>query len=292
MQTKSWFLALIAISTALAMATSNAQQNRDWNAIQITPHEVSDGLYYLEGAGGHIGLLVGEDGIIMVDDQFAPLSNKIEAAIRAISDQPIRFLINTHIHPDHVGGNMHFGGMGIPIVATDNVYVRLSQRGISKPALPVLTFGDPVTMHLNGQDVRIVPTPPAHTDGDSYVHFLGSDAIHTGDVYRTVAYPRVDDTAGGTFAGSIAALDLLIDMAGPNTKIIPGHGVVSTRDDVIKFRDMALEVRDRVQRLIDDGRTLEQITAARPTADLDEEWGFEPPDLLLPVLFNELTQAN
>ncbi len=292
MNTKSWLSALITFATALATSTIFAQQNRDWNAIQITPHEVSDGLYYLEGAGGHIGLLVGDDGIIMVDDQFAPLSEKIYTAIRRISDKPIRFLINTHIHPDHVGGNAHFGGMGIPIVATDNVYVRLTQRGMAKAALPVLTFGDPVTMHLNGQDVRIVPTPPAHTDGDSYVHFLGSDVIHTGDVYRTVAYPRVDDTAGGTFAGSVAALDLLIDMAGPNTKIIPGHGVVSTRDDVIKFRDMAIEVRNRVSRLIDQGMTLEQITAAKPTADIDAEWGFEPPDLLLPVLYAELTQAK
>jgi len=292
MNTKFWLLVALAATAVSATSTSFAQQNRDWNAIQITPHEVSAGLYYLEGAGGHIGLLVGDDGIIMVDDQFAPLSEKIYAAIRRISDQPIRFLINTHIHPDHVGGNAHFGGMGIPIVATDNVYVRLAQRGVTKAALPILTFGDPVTMHLNGQDVRIVPTPPAHTDGDSYVHFLGSDVIHTGDVYRTVAYPRVDDQAGGTFEGSLAALQLLIDMAGPNTKIIPGHGVVSTRDDVIKFRDMAIEVRDRVSRLIDQGMTLEQITAAKPTADLDEAWGFEPPELLLPVLYNELRQGR
>jgi len=292
MNTKLWMSTLIAVSTALAVPAALAQQDRDWNAIQITPHEVAEGLYYLEGTGGHIGLLVGDDGIIMVDDQFAPLSEKIYAAIRDISDQPIRFLINTHIHPDHVGGNAYFGGMGIPIVSRDNVYLRLTQRGTAKPALPVLTFGAPVTMHLNGQDVRIVPTPPAHTDGDSYVHFLGSDAIHAGDVFRTVAYPRVDDQSGGTFEGSLAALQLLIDMAGPNTKIIPGHGVVSTRDDVIKFRDMAIEVRDRVSQLIEQGRTLEQITAARPTADLDAEWGFEPPDLLLPVLYEELMQAR
>lgn len=292
MNTKSWLLASLAGAAALAASASFGQQNRDWNAIQITPHEVSDGLYYLEGAGGHIGLLVGDDGIIMVDDQFAPLSEKIYAAIRNISDQPIRFLINTHIHPDHVGGNAHFGGMGIPIVASDNVYMRLTQRGTAKAALPVLTFGAAVTLHLNGQDIRVVPTPPAHTDGDSYIHFMGSDVIHAGDVFRTVAYPRVDDQSGGTFEGSLAALQLLIDMAGPNTTIIPGHGVLSTRDDVIKFRNMAIEVRERVSRLVAQGMSLDEITAARPTADIDAEWGFDPPDLLLPVLYDELTQAN
>ncbi|HSG66773.1 MAG TPA: MBL fold metallo-hydrolase [Gammaproteobacteria bacterium] len=288
MSSKTWHVVFLAALTASALPAALAQQNRDWGAIQVSPHQLTDKLYYLEGSGGHIGLLIGDDGIIMIDDQFAPLSEKILAAIRGISDQPIRFLINTHVHGDHTGGNANFGGMGIPIVASDNVYVRLSQGSSPKAALPVLTFSAPVTLHLNGEDINIVPTPPAHTDGDSYVHFTGSDVIHAGDVFRTVAYPRVDTENGGTFAGTLEALQLLIDMAGPSTRIIPGHGVVSTREDVVKFRDMAIEVRDRVSQLMREGRTLEQIVAAKPTADIDAEWGFEPPDLLLPVLYEEL----
>jgi glyoxylase-like metal-dependent hydrolase (beta-lactamase superfamily II) len=274
----------------LMVPAAFAQQNRDWDAIRITPHRVADNLYYLEGSGGHIGILIGDDGVIMIDDQFAPLSEKIHAAIREISDLPIRFLINTHVHGDHTGGNAFFGGMDIPIIASDNVYVRLMQGGSAREALPVLTFSEPVTLHLNGEEIVVAPTPPAHTDGDSYIHFRNADVIHAGDVFRTIAYPRVDDLNGGTFAGTLDALQMLIDMAGPNTQIIPGHGVVSSRDDVIRFRDMAIEVRDRVARLIEQGRTLEQIVAAQPTADLDEEWGFDPPDLLLPVLYAELTQ--
>jgi len=289
MNKKSSLALVLATAAVSAMPLAFGQQNRDWNAIQITPHRVADNLYFLEGSGGNIGLLIGDDGIIMIDDQFAPLSEKIHTAIREISDLPIRFLINTHIHGDHTGGNANFGAMGIPIVARDSVYVRLVEGGAAKEALPVLTFSAPVTLHLNGQETVIAPTPPAHTDGDSYIHFRGSDVIHAGDVYRTIAYPRVDDVNGGTFQGSLDALQMLIDMAGPNTKIIPGHGQVSSRADVIKFRDMAIEVRNRVSRMIEQGRTLEQIVAAKPTADLDEAWGFEPPDLLLPVLYNELT---
>lgn len=284
MNTKSWLVFLVTALTAPA----SLSQPRDWDAIEIKAHQLTSSFYYLEGSGGNIGLLVGDDGIIMIDDQFAPLSDKILAAIRGISDEPIRFLINTHVHGDHTGGNANFGGMGIPIVASDNVYLRLSQAGSPKAALPVLTFGASVTLHLNGEEVSVALTPPAHTDGDSIIYFRGSDVIHAGDVFRTIAYPRVDAENGGTFEGSLQALQMLIDMAGPNTKIVPGHGVVSTRDDVVKFRNMAIEVRDRVSRLIQQGRSLEQIVAAKPTADLDAEWGFDPPDLLLPVLYEEL----
>lgn len=291
-------LVLFLLASTIAVVPAAFSQPRDWDAIQVKAHQVSANLYYLEGSGGNIGLLIGDDGIIMIDDQFAPLSDKILAAIRGISDKPIRFLINTHVHGDHTGGNANFGAMGIPIVASDNVYLRLSQAvggdgsATPKAALPVLTFSGPVTLHLNGQDISVSPTPPAHTDGDSYVYFKGSDVIHAGDVFRTIAYPRVDDLNGGTFEGSLQALQMLYDMAGPNTKIVPGHGVVSTRADVKAFRDLALEVRDRVSKLIREGKTLDQVVAARPTADLDAKWGFEPPDLLLPVLYAELKQAR
>jgi cyclase len=290
MRPQSWVL--VSMAAALAVfASAVAAQPRDWDAIEIKPHQVSAKFYYLEGSGGNIGLMIGDDGIVMIDDQFAPLSAKILAAIRQISDKPIRFLINTHVHGDHTGGNANFAGMGIPIVASDNVYVRLAASGEGgAAALPVLTFSAPITLHLNGEDASVVLMPPAHTDGDSYIYFRGSDVLHAGDVFRTVAYPRVDTENGGTFAGTLEALQMLLDIAGPNTKIVPGHGEVSSREDVRAFRDLAVEVRDRVARLIGEGKSLEQIVAAKPTADLDAKWGFGPPDLLLPVLYDELTR--
>jgi cyclase len=287
MNMRSWLVVILAAWTT-SVVPAALSQTPDWDAIEIKAHQVTPNFYYLEGSGGNIGLLVGDDGIIMIDDQFAPLSTKILAAIRGISNKPIRFLVNTHVHGDHTGGNANFGGMGIPIVSSDNVYLRLSQGGSSKAALPVLTFGASVTLHLNGEEVSVVLMPPAHTDGDSYIYFRGSDVIHAGDVFRTIAYPRVDTANGGTFEGSLQALQMLIDAAGPNTKIVPGHGVVSTRDDVKAFRDMAIEVRERVSKLVREGKTLDEIVAAKPTADLDAKWGFDPPDLLLPVLYEEL----
>lgn len=269
-----------------------AQRDVDWGAVEIVVHQVTPGIYYLEGEGGNIGVSAGSDGIVMVDDQFAPLSDKILAAIRSISDQPIRFLINTHVHDDHVGGNEFFADRGATIMARDRVRVRMLEgiRGNAPSpvgALPILTFTGPVSLHLNGEDVDIIPVPPAHTDGDSYVHFRGSDVLHMGDVFRTNGYPGIDVPNGGSWQGTLDALQLALDIAGPNTRILSGHGVVSTRDDVRAFRDMAIEVARRVSRLIEQGMTLEQVTAARPTADLDERWGPRL-DRFLPALYEGL----
>ena len=276
-------VALLTVGSALA------QGQPDFSAVEIETHQVVGNVYYLEGQGGNVGLLVGDDGVLMIDDQFAPLSEKLLAAIRALSDEPIRMLINSHIHGDHTGGNENFGKMGIDIVAHDNVRVRLA-RGVNNGppspavALPVVTYGDTMSLHLNGDTVTIGKLPPAHTDGDSYIRFATADVIHAGDVFRTVGYPGVDFNNGGSVKGTIEALQALVDMAGPNTKILPGHGVVSTRDDVAAFRDLAVELQKRFTDLIRQGMTLEQVVAAKPTADLDAQYGSS--ERLIPAFYN------
>ena len=276
-------VALLTVGSALA------QGQPDFSAVEIKTHQVVGNVYYLEGQGGNVGLLVGDDGVLMIDDQFAPLSDKLLAAIRALSDEPIRMLINSHIHGDHTGGNENFGKMGIDIVAHDNVRVRLA-RGVNNGppspavALPVVTYGDTMSLHLNGDTVTIGKLPPAHTDGDSYIRFATADVIHAGDVFRTVGYPGVDFNNGGSVKGTIEALQALVDMAGPNTKILPGHGVVSTRDDVAAFRDLAVELQKRFTDLIRQGMTLEQVVAAKPTADLDAQYGSS--ERLIPAFYN------
>jgi glyoxylase-like metal-dependent hydrolase (beta-lactamase superfamily II) len=280
---------LLAACVAVPAAAAHAQQ--DFSAVEIKVHHVAGNVHYLEGQGGNVGVLVGDDGVLMIDDQFAPLSDKLVAAIRTLSDKPIRLLVNTHIHGDHTGGNANFGAMGVAIVAHDNVRERLA-AGVnnaapaSAAALPIVTFGDMLTLHLNGESITVGKLPPAHTDGDSYIHFANADVIHAGDVFRTVGYPGVDFANGGTVKGTIAALQALVDLAGPNTKILPGHGVVSTREDVAEFRDLAIELERRISELLRMGMTLEQVVAAEPTADLDAQYG--SPERLIPAFYNSI----
>ena len=277
-------VALWAVSSALGQG-----QQQDFSAVQIKTHQVVGNVHYLEGQGGNVGLLVGDDGVLMIDDQFAPLSEKLLAAIRALSDKPIRLLVNTHIHGDHTGGNENFGKLGIDIVAHDNVRVRLA-RGVNNGppspavALPVVTFGDKMTLHLNGETVTIGKLPPSHTDGDSYIHFAKADVIHTGDSFRTVGYPGVDFNNGGSVKGTIEALQAIYDLAGPNTKILPGHGVVVSRAEVAAFRDLTIELQKRFTDLVRRGMTLEQVVAAKPTADLDGKYGSS--ERLIPAFYN------
>jgi cyclase len=276
--------------TLLAAGAAWAQGGQpDFAAVQIKTHNVAGNVHYLEGQGGNVGLLIGDDGVLMIDDQFAPLSEKLLAAIKALSNKPIRMLVNTHVHGDHTGGNENFGKLGIDIVAHDNVRVRLA-RGVNggapspAAALPVVTFGDTMSLHLNGETITVGKLPAAHTDGDSYIRFASADVIHAGDVFRTVGYPGVDFNNGGSVKGTIDALQALVDMAGPNTKILPGHGVVSTREDVAAFRDLAIDLQKRFTDLIRQGMTLEQVVAAKPTADLDAKYGSS--ERLIPAFYN------
>ena len=275
--------ALVAAGALLSPCFAAAQQ--DFDQVEIRAHHVGGGVYYLEGRGGNIGLSVGEDGVVMIDDQFAPLTDRVLAAIRQINDGDIRFVINTHVHGDHTGGNENLGRMGILILARDEVRVRLMS---SRPeaALPVLTYSDAITIHLNGEEVHAFPVPPAHTDGDSYIYFKGSDVLHAGDVFRTIAFPVIDLNNGGTLPGTLDALAIAIGMAGPNTKIIPGHGNVSSRADVMEFRDMILDVMAKVEPMVARGMTYEQVAAANPTAPYNAKWG--DPERFLRAVYSEL----
>jgi len=253
--------------------------------VEIIPHHVAGSVYYLEGRGGNIGLSIGEDGVVMIDDQFAPLTERILTAIRGLNDGEIRFVINTHVHGDHTGGNENLGKLGILILARDEVRVRLEAQS-PRDALPVLTYSDAITIHLNGEEVFAFPVPPAHTDGDTFIHFVDSDVIHSGDVFRTTAYPVIDTNNGGTLDGTLQALGLLIGSAGPDTIILPGHGVPSTRMDVMAFRDMILDVKGRVESMLAAGRSYDDVAAANPTAAYNDQYG--DPDRFLRAVYTEL----
>ena len=268
-------IGLLAASGALAQTPAPAQPaaQPDFSKVEIKTHAVAGNFYYLEGQGGNVGVLVGDDGVLMIDDQFAPLTEKIMAAVKKLSQKPVRLLVNTHVHGDHTGGNENIGKMGVNILAHDNVRVRLAQ-GVNGAApapavaLPLITYGDKVALHLDGEDIQIGKFPPAHTDGDSYIRFPKADVIHVGDVFRTTGYPTVDGGNGGTVKGTIDALQMIVDMAGPNTKILPGHGVVVNRDQVASFRTAVIEAQKRITAAIKQGMTVEQVIAANPLADL------------------------
>ena len=273
----------------IAGLSSNAQQNVDWNSVEITTHHVAGTVHYVAGQGGNIGLSIGNDGVVMIDDQFAPLTDRIVAAIGEISNGNIRFLINTHVHGDHTGGNENMGRMGVPILTQDRVRLRLAER-LPPVALPSITYSDTTTIHLNGEEIRILPTAPGHTDGDSFIHFRNSDVLHLGDVFRTVAFPVIDRNNGGTLDGTIDALGLAIGLSGPDTKIVPGHGVVSGRDDVIEFRDMILDVSAKVSALVAEGKSYDEVVDAGPTTIYESKWG--DPERFLTALYAEFTDEG
>ena len=280
--------AMITLLGLMWLLTPASHAQQDFSNVEIVAHHVAGSVYYLQGAGGNIGLSIGEDGVVMIDDQYAPLTDKILAAIRQLNEGEIRFVINTHVHGDHTGGNENLGKLGILILARDEVRVRLAVQSPAA-ALPVLTYSDAITIHLNGEEVYAFPVPPAHTDGDTFIHFVDSDVIHTGDVFRTTAFPVIDTNNGGTLDGSIQALGLLIGTAGPDTLILPGHGDVSSRMDVMGFRDMILDVRDQVAPMVESGMSYEEVAAADPTAAYNDRYG--NPDRFLRAVYTELGGA-
>ena len=278
----SSFAVVGGLVSAVAMTAPTpvlAQAQQDYSTVQIKTTKLANNFYTLEGSGGTIGVLTGPDGVFMVDAQFAPLSEKISAAIKQISDKPIRFLVNTHVHGDHTGGNENFGKMGATILARPNLRNRLEhpnpgangQPVAPTPAagLPMITYDSPVTIRMDGEEVRLIPAPVAHTDGDTFVKFVNADVIMTGDFYRSIQFPNIDRANGGSLPGLVEALNAVIANAGPNTKIVPGHGPVVDRAAVTAHRDMVLAIRDKVAALVREGKTQEQVVAAKPTADYD-----------------------
>ena len=269
-------LAFFGCSSALA-----AQVNFD--TIQVRAVQLSPGLHVLFGAGGNIGVSSGPDGTFIIDDQFAPLTPKIVAAIRTFTDKPVRYVINTHWHGDHAGGNENFGNAGALIVAHDNVRKRMSteqfmsalnQRVPAAPhaALPVVTFSEAVTFHLNGDSIAITHVSPAHTDGDAIVHFLKANAVHMGDVFNNTGLPFIDRSSGGNSAGIISAADQVYAMTNAPTRIVPGHGQVTDRNRLRAWRDAVSTVRDRVTREVRAGKTIEQVLALKLSAEYEKEW--------------------
>jgi len=275
--------ALAALAVLMAVAanipSANAQGQQDMSQVQIKPTKISDNFYTLEGQGGMIGALVGPDGVLLVDTQFAPLTEKIAAAVRQISSAPIRFVVNTHVHGDHTGGNENLAKLGATIFSRDELRWRLAHPnptaagapGTPAPAaaLPKITYDGPVTFHLNGEEVQAIPIQRAHTDGDTLVRFVQNDVLMTGDYFRSVGYPNIDRNNGGSLNGMLEGLGIAIGMAGPNTKVIPGHGPTVDRTAVTFHRDMLLAVRDRVAQMIQQGRTEQEVIAARLTAAYD-----------------------
>ena len=269
-------LALVMLCAAPA---ARAQGQQDFSQVQIKTTKLAGNFYTLDGQGGTIGVLPGPDGVFMVDAQFAPLSDKIMAAIKQISDGRIRFLVNTHVHGDHTGGNENFGKAGATILARENLRMRLEkpnpgangQPGVPTPpaGLPMITYDSPLTIRINGEEVRLIPAPKAHTDGDTFVKFVNADVIMTGDFYRSIQFPNIDRANGGSLPGLVDALNAVIANAGPNTKIVPGHGPVVDRAAVTAHRDMVVAIRDKVATMVREGKTQEQVVAAKPTSDFD-----------------------
>ena len=300
-------LAALAAACIAVVAVAGKQNPDDrFAGVELTVVPAAGQVHMVQrpGGGGNVGLFAGPDGVLLVDSLFAPLAERLVEAVRTVSTGEIRFLINTHVHPDHIGGNEPLAGRDVLIFAHDNVRIRALERlrfprggGRFAPrpaagARPVVTYNDTVSFHFNGEEVRAFLAPAAHTDGDTFVHFPESDVLHLGDVFRTTSYPIVDVYNGGTVAGTIEALEAAIALAGPHTRVIPGHGLhVVGRDALIEFLDMIVDVRDRVRALIAAGRTLEEVMAAAPTAAHDAQWGQEASwtaNDFVPVVFYEL----
>jgi cyclase len=272
-------LRLAVLSATLCVTAAFAQQAPDFSKVEIKTTKVAENFYTLEGQGGTISVLTGPEGVLLVDSQFAPLTDKLVAAIRKLSDKPIRFLINTHVHGDHTGGNENFAKLGAILFSRDQLRERLANprpaangtpgKPAPAQALPTVTYDGPVSIHINGEDVRLLPVRNAHTDGDTLVQFTSRDILATGDFYRSVGYPYADLINGGSLKGLIDGLGATIGRAGPNTRIIPGHGPITDRAALIAHRDLLLAVRDKVAVLVAAGKTEEEVLAAKPTADFD-----------------------
>lgn len=275
----------LALPTLLLTALPAAAQ--DWDAVEIETQRVAQGVYVLYGRGGNIGLSVGEDGVFVIDDQFAPLTDKVVEAIAAITSEPVRFVLNTHWHGDHTGGNENLGDAGALLVAHENVRERLSMdqilERVGRPvdttmaapegALPVVTFTEAVTFHLNGDELHAFHVANAHTDGDAIIHFRDANVVHMGDTFFRGRFPFIDTATGGSVDGLIRAVGAALAVMDSDTRIIPGHGEVGTREDLRSYRDALKTMRDRVANLMRRGMTLEAVQEEGPADEFAEAWG-------------------
>jgi len=267
---------LLLVFTLCFCITSFAQRG-SFDDVEYAVTDLGNGIYMLEGSGGNIGLSIGEDGAFLIDDQYAPLTPKLLGAIRELTEAPVKYVLNTHWHGDHTGGNENLAKTGAVIVAHDNVRSRMAapgQRQSPQQALPVITFSDTHTHYLNGLQIQATHVAGAHTDGDVLVNFVGTNVIHAGDILFNGIYPFIDLDSGGSVDGYIAAMEKLAAMANADTKIIAGHGPLATRQDVEKSIAMVKEAKRRVARLVEEKKTLEEVQQMDPLADLNEKWSW------------------
>lgn len=303
---RKWAAALLlicglALSAVVTARPSEKMDLPDWSSTPVEDHDLGHGVHMLESFGGNIGVLAGDQGVLLIDAEWPQLHAKVLAAVSKISTQPVRYLVNTHWHWDHVGGDGLFGKAGVVIFSSEQTreHIEKAQAAKSPPgspyapdpaAIPVVTVNNGVKFHLSGQTVEIIHVPPAHTNGDLIVRFVEADVIQTGDTFFHGFYPDIDQPHGGTIDGMIALYDTLYKMSGPDTKIIPGHGPVANREDVREYQGMLREVRKRVAKAVAAGMTEEQLVASHPLDDLDKKWGgnlIKQP-YLLGIVYEEL----
>lgn len=290
--------ALIAMQAVLAQAQAPEE-------VKVEAEQVAPGVYVLYGRGGNIGVSVGADGVFLIDDQFANMTAPVEAALAKLAPTPPRFVINTHWHHDHTGGNENLAAAGSILVAHDNVRLRMGTEQFSKfferttpaspaAALPVVTFSDGVSFHLNGDEIRGEHVAAAHTDGDVFIHFRKANVLHTGDLVFAGMYPFIDLDSGGSVDGVLAAVDRMLAIADDGTRIIPGHGRVTDKAGLKAYREMLAVTSARVRELAKAGRTIEEVLAANPNADYDatQAWAFITPERYARILYRDATAAS
>jgi glyoxylase-like metal-dependent hydrolase (beta-lactamase superfamily II) len=273
--------------------------------VTVSTEQVAPGVHVLYGSGGNIGVSAGADGVFLIDDQYAVMTARITEALAKLSPEPPRFVLNTHWHGDHTGGNENLAAKGSLVVAHDNVRMRMSTEQFSKfferstpasaaAALPVVTFNDSVSFFLNGDEIRGIHVPNAHTDGDVFIHFRKANVIHTGDLVFAGMYPFIDLDSGGTVDGLIAAVDQMLAIAGPQTRIIPGHGKVTDRAGLAAYREMLQVTSGRVRDLVKAGKSVEEVLAASPNADFDEKmaWAFITPERYARILYRDAASST
>jgi len=289
---------LASIAAAVSLVACSAFAQRDFSNVQIKTEKVAGNIYMLTGAGGNIGVSSGEDGIVIVDDQYAPLAPKIREALRGISTKPLKFILNTHYHGDHTGGNEAFSA-DAPVIAQDNVRKRLASgtsRGtdkvppVAETALPVVTFGDRVSVYANGEEIRAIHFPMGHTDGDSIIYFTKSNVVHMGDDFFNGFFPFVDLDNGGSVRGMLANVDKVLATLPADAKVIPGHGALSDKKGLQAFADMLRGTIGAVQAAMKSGKTLEQMKAEKVLAKWDD-WakGFVKSDGWIETIYRELS---